>query len=290
MAVSFIPTIWGKFIQATLNKLLIADKICNRNYEGEVKVGNSLKIFMPGDITVKDYTKNTDIADAEVTTEGGETLSIDQQKYFHFFIDGIDIQQVPVNMENAYMNRAVYAIRDVADRFLLGKYVDVAPANVYSPTAPVTASTVYAFFARLHRLLTDSKVPLEGRYATIDGWLLEIINQHLEGKNTSLGDKATADGYLGPFAGFQMYLSHNLAVTDEDMGGSGSTQEVHNVLAGVPDGITFANQIPLEGPGRLRVYEPEKRFGVAVKGLTVYGAEMIQGGKMNAHGKAWNNG
>jgi len=287
MAITFIPTIWSKFIQATLDKFLVADKICNRNFEGEIKIGNSLKIFNPGDITIRDYTKNTDIATAEVTTETIDTLTIDQQKYFHFFLDGVDIQQVPVNLQNAYFQRAIYGIRDVIDQFILGKYVDVAVANTYSPTDALSSSNVYAFFARLQRLLNDSKVPMANRFAVIDGWILEIINQYLAAKNTSLGDNATTNGYLGPFAGFAIFLSSNVPVTDEDMGGSGSTQEVHNVLAGVPDGITFANQIPLEGPGRLKVYEPELKFGTACKGLTVYGAEMVQSGKLNALGKAW---
>jgi len=287
MAITFLPTIWSRRILDQLDKFLVADKICNRFYEGDVAIGNKVNVFTPGDITVVDYTKNTDLGAAQVTTETVSYIDIDQQKAINFFLDGIDIKQVPVAMQSAYFERAMYAIRDTIDQFVFGKYVNVHANNTVTPALTLTSTNVYAEIASLYRKLTDSKVPLDNRFLTVSPRVLEIINSYLAGKNTSLGDNATTNGYVGKFAGFDIYQSHNVPATAEDVSGTGSTEVVHNCLAGHPIGITLAKQIPLEGVGALKVFEPEKRFGTQVKGLTVYGGKMFYTGLANGLLKAW---
>jgi len=288
MAITFLPTIYSKRMIATLDKFLVAAKICNTDFVGDVVSGNTVKAMMPGDITVYDYTKNTDLATPQVTTETVTTISIDQQKAVNFFLDQIDLRQVPVNLQEAYFIRAMYAIRDTIDQFVFGQYVNVHANNKVTPALTLSSTNVYAEIASLYRKLTDSKVPLDSRFLTVSPRVLEIMNAYLAGKSTPLGDNATTNGYVGKFAGFDIYLSHNVPATAEDVSGTSSTEVVHNCLAGHPMGITLAKQIPLDGPGSLKVnFDPEKRFGTLVKGLTVYGGKMLYSGAANGLLRAW---
>lgn len=285
MAETFIPTIWAKRFKAQLEKMLVAEKICNRYYEGEIKqAGDQVKIWTPGDVTAKTYIKDTDHDVAETTTGSDVTLLIDQQKYFNYQLDAITLAQVPVNIQAAYMERAMYATRDAIDQYILGLYVNVASGNKQTPAAALTVANVYTEFLSLYRLMTDAKIPLEGRWVTVSPRVLEVINAYLGARATVLGDTVAANGYLGKFAGFDIYLSHNAPVTAEDVYATSSTEVVHNCLAGTNLGITLAKQIP---EGTLINYTPERRFATAIKGLTVYGAKMLYSGTANGLLRAW---
>jgi hypothetical protein len=285
MAETFIPTIWAKRFEGQLDKMLVAEKICNRFYEGEIKqAGDSVKIWTPGSVTAKNYTKDTDHETPETTTGTDLTLSINQQKYFNYQLDAITLAQVPVPVQAAYLERAMYAIRDAIDQYILGLYTGVASANKQTPAAALTYANVYTEFLALYRLLTDSKVPLEGRYVVVSPRVLEVINAYLGARATALGDVVNTNGYVGKFAGFDIYLSHNAPVTAENISGTSSTEVVHNCLAGTNIGITLAKQIP---EGTLINYTPELRFATAVKGLTVYGARMLYSGAANGLLRAW---
>ena len=63
---NFIPALWSARLIEFLRKNLVYVNLCNRNWEGEIKAyGDTVKIGQIGIPTVKDYTKNQDIDDAE---------------------------------------------------------------------------------------------------------------------------------------------------------------------------------------------------------------------------------
>src|SRR3982750_1849031 len=96
MSLGFIPTVWAARLLVALEKALIYGQtnVSNRDYEGEIQAaGNTVKIGAIGDVTIGDYTKDTDIADPEVLTDDDQSLLIDQQKYFHFYVDSVDRAQ-----------------------------------------------------------------------------------------------------------------------------------------------------------------------------------------------------
>src|SRR5574344_2712628 len=113
---NFIPKIWSARMLQYLDKAHVYANAVNRDYEGEIKAyGDTVKINSVGAITIGDYTKNTDIADAETLTDAQVELKIDQAKYFNFCVDDIDkAQQNPKVMDTA-VNRASYGLADVSD-------------------------------------------------------------------------------------------------------------------------------------------------------------------------------
>lgn len=141
MAVTtFIPELWSARLLYALEKAHVATNLVNRNYEGEISNhGDTVHINTIGAITVKSYTKNTDIADPEVLSTTDQNLVIDQSKYFNFQVDDVDKVQAAGELVDTAMGRAAYALADVSDAYLLGVIAAGAAAGntIGSAAAPV---------------------------------------------------------------------------------------------------------------------------------------------------------
>ena len=92
MAISnFISTVWSETLIKQLDQEYIGVKNCNRDFEGEIRgKGSTVKICSVGDITISDYTKNTDLSDPQTLSDSATNLVIDQAKSFNFQIDDVD--------------------------------------------------------------------------------------------------------------------------------------------------------------------------------------------------------
>ena len=92
MAISnFIPTVWSENLYTQLDKKYIAVNHCNREFEGDIKEkGCTVNIVGVGEVSVFDYTKDTDMSDPQVLSEVARSMVIDQAKAFNFQIDDID--------------------------------------------------------------------------------------------------------------------------------------------------------------------------------------------------------
>lgn len=285
-AYSFIPEIWSKRFIVTLEKTLTAQQITNANYDGDVaEAGDTVHLWKAGAVTIRDYTKNTDMATAEIPAPTEDSFTIAQLKYFHFYVDRVDKVQGLIDPLPHYMNRAIYGVKDTIDQFIIAKRSSFASANQYTPSATLDKTTVWDEFNHMHRLLDDSYVPQSGRWAMVSPRVLEIIRQYLANKTTQLGDQVSINGYMGDFCSFRIYVNHNITDVSEDVNATNSGNEVvHYCLFGVNDGITLVKQIP---EGDMKLYEPELRFGSAVKGLTLYDAHVLDSGVYNGYMKAW---
>ena len=88
----------------------------------------------------------------------------------------------------------------------------------------------------------------------------------LKGKlNASNNDTALETGCIGNVAGCKVYVSNNIVVDGN----------VHKCIARSKRAIAFAEQL-----SEMDAYRPEKRFADAVKGLHLYGAEVIYPSEM----------
>ena len=72
---TFIPELWSARLLYALDKAHVATNLVNREYQGIIaNQGDTVHINSIGAITVKDYTKNADIADPEALTTTAERL------------------------------------------------------------------------------------------------------------------------------------------------------------------------------------------------------------------------
>lgn len=266
---NFIPTIWSARLLRHLDKKHVYANLLNRDYEGEIKnFGDTVKINQIGDVTIKDYTKGTDIADPDDLSGEQQILTIDQAKYFNFAVDDVDNAQTNPKLMDKAMQRAGYGMNDVTDQFAANLlYVNAAAENMLgsdeSPLVP-TADDAYDMLVDLGTLLTESNVPMEGRWAVVPAWFHGMLlkDKRFTGNGTDYNKAILEGGEVGVAAGFSIWLSNNVPNT---------AGEKYKIISGTNEAGSYAEQIL-----KTEAYRPEKRFSDAVKGLHVYGAKVLQ--------------
>lgn len=280
MAVTtFIPELWSARLLYALEKAHVATNLVNRNYEGEISNhGDTVHINTIGAITVKSYTKNTDIDAPETLTTTDQTLVIDQAKYFNFQVDDVDKVQAAGELVDTAMGRAAYALADVSDAYLLGVIAAGASAGntIGSTAAPValTASNVYENIVKLKTKLDKANVPNTGRTIVVppDVHSLLLLDDRFAKSTATAGQEALINGLVGRIAGFDVYMSNNVKTgTGTDTGKT----PYFEITAQITDATTYAEQII-----KTEAYRMESRFADAVKGLHVYGAKVTDGTKI----------
>jgi hypothetical protein len=243
--------------------------VSNRDYEGEIrKAGNTVKIASIGDVSVDDYTKDTDINDPESLTDDEQTLTINNAKYFNFYVDSVDRAQQNVNVLDEAMRRSSWKLRDLADTFLAAAMDNAVPAQnkIGSSTTPKvpTKDDAYEYLVDLSVLLDESNTPMEGRFVVVPAWFhgLLLKDERFVNSGTQSSDRRLANGHVGEAAGFAILKSNNVPNT---------TGTKYKILAGHSIATAYVEQIV-----DVQTYKPEKRFGDAVKGLHVYGAKVVR--------------
>ena len=278
---TFIPEIWSARLLYALDNAHVATNLVNRNYEGVIaNQGDTVHINSIGAVTVKDYTKNTNIADPEVLTTADQTLDIDQAKYFNFQVDDVDKAQISGEIIDTAMGRSAYALADVSDAFLLKTIANgAASANKIGAKATLTAltaSNVYENIVKMRTLLDKANVPTTGRTIVVppEVYALLLLDDRFAKSGSDSGQNALLNGMVGRVAGFDVFMSNN-CVSGAD-GGEGSTP-YFVITAQVAAATTYAEQII-----KTEAYRMEKRFADAVKGLHVYGAKVTDGSQIAA--------
>ena len=271
MSLTFIPTVWAARLLTALEKSLVYGQsiVCNRDYEGEIReAGNTVKVASIGDVTIDDYTKDTNISDPEILTDSEQLLEIDQQKYFNFFVDSVDRAQQNVNVLDEAMRRAGYKLNDAADSYIAGIMDAAVPADnkigtVGTPKVP-TKDDAYEYLVDLGTLLDEGNAPIAGRFCVVPAWFhgLLLKDERFVRSGTAIGDDRLRNGEVGEAAGFTILKSNNVPNT---------TATKYKIIAGHNIATSYAEQV-LD----VKAYEPEKRFGDAVKGLHVYGAKVLR--------------
>lgn len=267
---NFIPEIWSARLLVSLKKSLVygQEGVVNRDYEGEIRqMGDTVQINSIGLITVGTYTKNTNIGDPQTLTDAQTVLNIDQAKYFNFQVDDIDRAQQNPKVMDAAMQEAAYALRDVADQYIAGLYTGAATGNtIGDDTTPVEVdkTNAYELLVDLAVILTDAKVPTDGRWVVVPPWIYGTLlkdDRFIDASKAGTTD-GLRNGEVGKAAGFTVLQSHNVPNT---------SGEKYKIIAGHSMAISYAEQI-----NKVEAYRPEKRFADAVKGLHLYGAKLVR--------------
>lgn len=265
----FIPQIWSARLLNHLDKRHVYLNLLNRDYEGEIKnFGDTVKVNQIGDITIKDYTKGTDIEAPEDVAGEQQELKIDQAKYFNFSVDDVDNAQTNPKLMDKAMERAAYTMNDVVDAFTanllaINVHTDNTIGDDTTPKVP-TKETAYDLLVDLGVKLTEANVPTVGRWVVIPAWYhgLLLKDQRFVGNGTDYNKAILEGGEVGNAAGFTVYVSNNVPNT---------TKTKYKIIGGTEEAGSYAEQIL-----KTEAYRPEKRFSDAVKGLHVYGAKVFQ--------------
>ena len=248
MAVTnFIQQIWSKKILDALELECKLVDNCLREYEGDCKYAQSVKILGVGEPTIGDYT-GADITIEDMSDEG-QILTIDQAKYFAFYVDDVDKAQSVPGLPEEYQRKAVHGLAVARDTYV---------ANLIAGASNKTTVTMDA--EGFKKGIDDAIVALRQRNFAEDGVIeitpagYNLFKNHLITLSTN-NPEYIKKGIVGVYDGFEVIMSNNLKTAGCVRG---------------KKAIAFAGQLE-----KVEACRAEKRFADIVKGLDVYGAKVI---------------
>lgn len=267
---NFIPEIWAASILENFNHAAVLTSLANREYEGQARIGNTVRIPGIEDIVVKDYKtgvkKNTEgqaiprttAPDTLVTTT--TDLVIDQEKSFDFLVDDVDRAQSKYSFD-AYTRSAARALVEDAEAFLNALLVTEGK-EIEDTELPSNADAARDIILSLRAELTKSKVPMGNRYA--------LVNAEFE----------------------QALLSGDSRLLDAEK--AGTTAGLREAMIGRLHGFTVIPSpwLPDDKPMAVGFYQPslayvsqidkveglraQDSFADRVRGLHVYGGKILR--------------
>jgi hypothetical protein len=279
----FIPEVWSPKLNVKFYDATVLAAISNTDYEGEIKnQGDKVYIRTRGNVTIKKYQKGMKIEFERVTSPNIE-LIIDQANYWYFGIDDIDKYQSDIELMDQWAEDATEQEKIFVDTEILAALKGKAHASNKGTTAgrisasynlgtagtPVelTEVNIIKIILMCGAALDENNIPESGRFMVIPAILTVLIKDFI--KDASMmgdGKSVLRNGRIGMLDRFTLYAS-NLLPKTTDAGGT-----CWDILFGHPLALTFASQFTETN----YIENPETTFGKLMKGLHVYGSEVIK--------------
>ena len=255
MAVTnFIQSIWSKKIQDDLElKCKLVDN-CLREYEGDVKQAQSVKILGVGEPTIGAYDGTTDITIEEMSDKG-QILTIDQANYFAFYVDDVNQAQSVPGLAEKYQEKAVHGLAVARDTYV---------ANLIKGATNVTTATNLTMEA-VKDAIDKAIVALRERNFDEEGVIeispavYNVFKNCLMTLSTN-NPELIAKGVVGKYDDFDVVMSNNMAK---------DSTHVYCDIRG-KKAVAFAGQI-----NEVEALRAEKRFKDIIRGLDTFGSKVI---------------
>lgn len=281
-----IPELWSARILEGFQRVNVWTGLFTDISE-ELGDGNQIHLSsVTSGVTVKDYVKNTDIADPEIMSDADQVLAVDQQKYFNIYVDSVDRVQARPAMLSHFGLQAAREVSKVVDQFMFTTWNTAIPDaqvmemdKAWFPADRKTQTdqhreNIVSGLIDVAEVLDVKKWPEDGRGAVIPPYTKASLIKYLVDRGSIGADdvnkEAVVNYQIQRLLGFPVRSDANM---DNDLATAGT-----NIMAVVNPGAVYtASQIRQVVP-----YTPEKRFGDAVKGLFVYGAKKVDDSKTYA--------
>ena len=248
MAVTnFIQQIWSKKIQDDLElKCKLVDN-CLRDYEGDCKYAQSVKILGVGEPTIGDYT-GADITIEEMS-DRGQILTIDQAKYFAFYVDDINQAQSVPGLAEKYQAKAVHGLAVARDTYVATLIQGATNKTTVTMTEEGFKKGVDEAIVALRERNFDEEGVIEITPAAYN-----LFKNHLITLSTN-NPEYIKKGIVGMYDNMEVIMSNNLKTPGCVRG---------------KKAIAFAGQI-----NEVEALRAEKKFKDIVRGLDTFGAKII---------------
>jgi hypothetical protein len=255
MAVTnFIQSIWSKKIQDDLElKCKLVDN-CLRDYEGDVKHAQSVKILGVGEPTIGAYDSSKDI-NIEEMSDRGQMLTIDQANYFAFYVDDVNQAQSVPGLKERYQEKAVHGLAVARDTYVAGL---IKGANNVTTATNLTQDAVKTAIDNAIVALRERNFD-EAGVIEITPAVYNVFKNCLITLSTD-NPEYIKKGKVGVYDEFDVIMSNNMAK---------DTTHAYCDIRG-KKAIAFAGQI-----NEVEALRAEKRFKDIIRGLDTFGAKVI---------------
>lgn len=270
---TFIPEVWNAELLTTLSKRIVlgGPSAVNRNYEGDIaNFGDTVHIGSLSDPTISNYVKNSTSINPETLTTTDQTLTIDQAKYFAFEVDDVDMRQARDGGQllTRAAERSAVLLAEAADTYL-GTIMTTNAGEVLTAGTASAADEAYNIVRAVKVAHDKANIPTEGRWLAVspEFYSLLLADARFTDASAYGSNAPIMNGEVGRALGYRILVSTNLPE-----GTAATAPAVSNfVIAGHSEGTTFAEQI-----NKTEAYRPESAFSDAIKGLHLYGAEVVR--------------
>lgn len=255
MAVTnFIQTIWSKNIQDDLERKCKLVDSCLRDYEGDCKYAQSVKILGVGEPTVKPYVLGQDI-EVEEMADRAQVLPIDQANYFAFYVDDVNQAQSVPGLREEYQRKSVHKLAVARDSFVADL---IKTASNVTTAAALTQEAVKEAIDKAIIALRERDFDEDG-VIEISPAVYNVFKNCLITLSTD-NPEYIKKGKVGVYDDFDVIMSNNMA------------KDASHVYCDVRGrkAIAFAGQI-----NEVEALRAEKRFCDIVRGLDTFGAKVI---------------
>lgn len=267
----FIQTIWSKKIQDDLEEKCKLVQDCTREYEGDCKYAQTVKILAVGEPTIGNYI-GQDITIEEMT-DSSQDLVIDVQKYFAFEVKDVDKAQSVPGLPEKYQQKSMRKLALAREKFIgalvAGKAQSSADEeagnDTYKPGATNIITAAGKTKGNIKTAIDDAIVMLREKNFD-DAGVVEIDPRTYKTFKDELIELKTANdelikrGVVGQYDSYDVKSTNNVYRDDT---------HVYCIVRS-DKAIAFAGQINEVEAGRM-----EKRFSDYVRGLDTYGAKII---------------
>ena len=258
---NFVQTIWSKKIQDDLElKCKLVDN-CLRDYEGDCKYAQSVKILGVGEPTIGAYDGTKDIT-IEDMSDAGQLLTIDQANYFAFYVDDVDEAQSVPGLPEKYQAKAVHGLAVARDTYVANLIKGAANSNTATNlTQEAVKAAIDDAIVKLRERNFDEEGVIEVSPAVYNVFKNCLIT--LSTNNPEYIKK----GIVGVYDDMNVVMSNNMAK---------DSTHVYCCVRG-KKAIAFAGQI-----NKVEALRAEKRFKDIVRGLDTFGAKVIDEKRIQA--------
>ena len=267
----FIQTVWSKKIQDDLEEKCKLVKDCTREYEGDCKYAQTVKILAVGDPTIGNYL-GQDI-NIEEMTDSSQDLVIDVQKYFAFEVKDVDKAQSVPGLPEKYQQKAMHKLALAREKFIgalvAGKAQsskdEEAANSTYKEGAVNIITATGNDRAAVKTAIDEAIIKLREKNFD-DAGIVEIDPRTYKTFKDELIEMKTANdelikrGVVGTYDNYEVKSTNNVYRDDTHV-----YCIVRSNMA-----VAFAGQIDEVEAGRM-----ERRFSDYIRGLDVYGAKII---------------
>ncbi|MDT0211236.1 P22 phage major capsid protein family protein [Curtobacterium sp. BRD11] len=257
----FIPEVWSASLLEQWSDQTIVASLLNRDYEGDLRSGNTVHITGIVPPAIKDYKANNRTTSADPISDTGLDLVVDQEKNFDFYVDDIDRAQAAGSLE-AYTAAAGTALNEDTEKFLFALLVaqGTAAAGITPVNDPATA---FNAVRDLRKGLNKAKAPAGNRILVVNAEFEALLlsnDSKLTSVDTSGDNQGLRNATVGGLLGFRTITSNFAPEQDEPQ-----------AIAFHQDAAAFVSQIQ-ETEG-MRATD---KFADRVRGLHVYGGKVIR--------------
>ena len=276
---TYTPEIYsGKTLIKFYKTSVLAD-ITNTDYSGEIKKqGDTVHIRTIPDITIADHQINDEI-DYETPEPTKVSLLIDKGKRWAFAVDDIQAMQSDIAYVSKWTDDAGEQLSLAVDAAVLADiYADAHASNagatagadtgelnmgVAGTPVLVDKTGIIDFIVDSNTVCDEQSIPDSKRFMVLPPLFCGMIMKS-ELKDASItgdGTSIVRNGILGMIGTMTIYKSRNVNVSSSE----------HDVIFGHSAATTFASQLV-----KNETLKNPKSFGDLVRGLQVYGYEVIK--------------